>query len=430
MTRYALYYAPDQNSAWWATGCRWLGRDPVTGQDLQQPLIEGMPPLVLQKLTGDARRYGFHATLKAPFRLAEGFREEHLLHTLAAFCAAQTRITVQGPAVLPMGDFLALRAAEESRDIHALAMRCVSYFDFLRAPPSDAELNRRRSNQLSQRQEQLLQRWGYPYTEEEYRFHMTLTDKLQDVDADVGYRLRKAAENFFRIDAPLLINGIALFREDAPGAPFSLLRRFDFGLHALEHHARQLPTPGRLFFIVGPSGSGKDELLNWVRQHLAEDKAMVFPQRTITRPASHAEEHEAVSSEQFWQLASAGHFAMTWQSYDLCYGIRRSFEAELKAGRDVVISGSREFVPRLIQAYPEAQVIWIEADHALIRQRIEARLNLHEKGNNGNNGAALLKRVQRNEQFSRPELPEIIKLDNTGSLETAGRRLLDILTAS
>ncbi|WP_394778235.1 DUF1045 domain-containing protein, partial [Undibacterium sp.] len=377
MTRYALYYAPDQNSAWWTAGCRWLGRDPVTGQDLLQPPVEGMPPLVLQKLTADARRYGFHATLKAPFRLAEGFLEKHLLDTLAAFCAVQTRITIQQPSVLPMGDFLALRTAEESRDIHALAMRCVSYFDFLRAPPSDAELHKRRSGQLSQRQEQLLQRWGYPYTEEEYRFHMTLTDKLSAVDADVSYRLRRAAESFFHIDAPLLINGIALFREDAPGAPFALLRRFDFGLHALEHHAQQLPAPGRLFFVVGPSGSGKDELLGWVKQQLAGRQAMVFPPRTITRPAGSTEDHEAVSSEQFWQLAAAGHFAMTWQSYDLCYGIRRGFEAELKAGRDVVISGSREFVPRMMQAYPQAQVIWIEGDHALVRQRIEARLSRH-----------------------------------------------------
>lgn len=425
MTRYALYYAPDQNSAWWIAGCRWLGRDPVTGQDLQQPVVDGIPPLVLQQLSSDARRYGFHATLKAPFRLAEGFAEAHLLGTLAAFCAAQTRITVPAPAVLPMGDFLALRTSQESREINALAMRCVSYFDFLRAPPTEAELSKRRSSQLTQRQEQLLQRWGYPYTEEEYRFHMTLTDKLSGVDADIAYRLRKAAERFFDIDAPLLINGIALFREEAPGAPFTLLRRFDFGLRALEHHAHQLPVAGRLFFVVGPYGSGRDDLLSWVRQKLPQHKQPYFAQRTITRRALPSEEHESISPEQFWQQAAAGHFAMTWQYHDFCYGIRRGFEAELKAGRNVVISGSREFVPRLLQAYPDAQVVWIEADHALIRQRMENRLLQQENG-----GAALLKRVQRNAQFSRPEQPEIIRLDHTGPVENAGRRLLDILTSA
>lgn len=422
MTRYALYYAPDQNSAWWAAGCRWLGRDPVSGQDLQQPAVEGIPPLVLQQLSNAARRYGFHATLKAPFRLADGFDETHLLTTLAAFCAVQTRITVPAPAVLPMGEFLALRTMEESRDIHALAMRCVSYFDFLRAPPGDAELHKRRSSRLTQRQEQLLQRWGYPYTEEEYRFHMTLTDKLSAVDTDIVYSLRKAAEIFFAIDAPLLINGIAVFREDAPGTPFTLLRRFDFGLRALEQHAQQLPAGGRLFFVVGPSGSGKDDLLGWVRQNLAQREEMHFAQRTITRPALASEEHEGISPEQFWQQAAAGHFAMIWQSHDLCYGIRRGFEAELKAGRNVVISGSREYVPRLLQAYPDAQVIWIEADHALVKQRLEVRLK--------DNGPALLKRVQRNAQFIRPEQPEVIRLEHTGSIEAAGRRLLDILTAS
>ena len=199
---------------------------------------------------------------------------------------------------------------------------------------------------------------------------------------------------------------------------------FDFGLRALEHHSHQLPIPGRLFFVVGPSGSGKDDLLRWVRQNPARHKEMVFAQRTITRPALAGEDHESISPEQFWQLAAAGHFAMTWQSYELCYGIRRGFEAELKAGRNVVISGSREFVPRLLQTYPEAQVIWIEADHVLLRQHMEDRLQRQ----NGS-GPALLKRVQRNAQFSRPEQPEVIKLDNSGSIETAGRRLLDILTA-
>ncbi|HTD04080.1 phosphonate metabolism protein/1,5-bisphosphokinase (PRPP-forming) PhnN [Undibacterium sp.] len=422
MTRYALYYAPDQNSAWWTAGCRWLGRDPVTGQDLQQPAVDGIPPLVLQQLSSDARRYGFHATLKAPFRLAEGFHEEHLLHTLAAFCAVQTRITVPAPTVLPMGDFLALRTSEESRDINALAMRCVSFFDFLRAPPGDAELGKRRSNQLTQRQEQLLQRWGYPYTEEEYRFHLTLTDKLAGVDADIVYSLRKAAEAFFDLGAPLLINGIALFREDAPGAPFALVRRFDFGLHALQQHSPQLPATGRLFFVVGPSGSGKDDLLGWVRQNLATHRQMFFAERAVTRPARPSGEDESISPEQFWQQAAAGHFAMTWQSDDLCYGIRRGFEAELKAGRTVVVNGSREFVPKLLRAYPDAQVVWIEADHALIRQRMEERLR--------DNSAALLKRVQRNAQFSRPERPEVIQLDNTGSIGAAGQRLLDILGGS
>jgi len=94
----------------------------------------------------------------------------------------------------------------------------------------------------------------------------------------------------------------------------------------------------------------------------------------------------------------------------------------LKAGRNVVISGSREYVPRLLQAYPDAQVIWIEADHALVKQRLEVRLK--------DNGPALLKRVQRNAQFTRPEQPQVIRLEHTGSIEAAGRRLLDILTAS
>jgi len=405
MTRYALYFAPLAGSAWSEAGGAWLGRNADRVDEFAQAKITGIPPLLLAKLTSDARRYGFHATLKAPFHLAEGFNEQHLEAMAEAFSMAQKPVSLPLLQVRPIADFLALRPDPLDDESAALAMRCVSYFDLLRAPPNDAELAKRRMRGLSARQETLLQRWGYPFTEEEFQFHLTLTDDLAKVDAEVVYPMRKAAEQHFAhpiADAPLVIDALTIFREQQPGAPFVAWRRFPFG-DCLQHAT--LPASGRLFFFVGPSGAGKDTLLQWVQTQMPERGELVFAQRTITRPQQSGDLHEAVDHSAFWRLAAAGQFAMIWEVNGLCYGVRRSIEAELKAGRDVVINGSREYVPQLQQLFPQAQVIWLEAEEAVLRERITAR--------GRESGPALLRRISRATQF--------------GQLELAGQRILELL---
>ncbi|MEC5216038.1 phosphonate metabolism protein PhnN/1,5-bisphosphokinase (PRPP-forming) [Actimicrobium sp. GrIS 1.19] len=419
MTRYAVYFAPQRATAWWQAGCHWLGRDPETTSSSTPPPIAGVSELLQRQLTQDARRYGFHATLKAPFELAEGFTEAHLLGMAQAFARSQSRLVIDDPQVRPLGDFLALQPAVAAADIAALAMRCVSYFDVLRAPISAQELARRRSAGLSPRQDVLLQRWGYPFTEAEFRFHMTLTDNLRQVDQDVVYALRKAAESCFSgaLETRLQLDGIAVFREAAPGEAFALIARFPFSDQVV---TPGLPLPGRLFFLVGPSGSGKDTLLRWVEDHLPEQADIVFARRTITRAALAGEPHEGVTDDAFWQAAAAGQFAMQWQANELCYGVRRGIEADLRAGRDVIINGSREFVPQLRQAYPDARVIWIDADQDQIRQRIEARRR--------EAGAALLRRLDRVTQFAIDDSADVIRLDNRSTVDVAGAKLMEILS--
>jgi phosphonate metabolism protein PhnN/1,5-bisphosphokinase (PRPP-forming) len=416
MTRYALYFSPAIDSPWWQAGCRWLGRDPVSGAEIPQPAVAGVPPAAMQRLTSDARRYGFHATLKAPFRLREGFSESHLLTMAEAFANAQRPISLDDTRVQPLGSFLALRPARPLDDIASLAMRCVSYFDDLRGPLTPGELEKRRNSGLSARQESLLQRWGYPYTEEEFCFHMTLTDSLAGLDEDAAHAMRNAVEGYFQAAMqaePLVVDALTIFREQQPGLPFSVWRRFPFKATG----ASSLPAGGRLYFLVGPSGAGKDTLLQWLQQRMPSDGGTVFARRTITRPAHASESHEPTDAQGFWQLAAAGHFSMIWQANDLCYGIPRGIEAELKAGRDVVVNGSREFVPQLRQLFPQARVIWVEADTNEIRKRIEGRRR--------ESGAALLKRLDRVAQFEPTE--EVIRLDNSGPVEEAGQRLLEIL---
>ncbi len=419
MTRYALYFTPAAGSAWEQAGSQWLGRDAQNGEPAAQLAIPGIPKLLLDSLTSDARRYGFHATLKAPFRLLEGFTETHLLEMAKEFCARQNLIVLDQPCVRPLDDFLALQVNGAMDEVGALAMRCVTYFDLLRAPLNNVELAKRRCAGLTARQEALLQRWGYPYTEELFRFHMSLSSTLAHVDADVVYAIRKAAEQHFSqmiSTTPLVINGLTLAREESPGAPFIAWRRIPFSGQAAE---ATLPNSGRVFFCVGPSGVGKDALLYWVQQHFSSDDRAVFVKRVVTRPAHPSEQHETVDISTFWQLAAGGQFAMLWQANDLCYGIPRGVEADLKAGRDVIINGSRAYVPQLRQAFPDATVIWIEANENLLRERLEMRQR--------ETGPALLKRLKRGSEFIAPDEQQVIRLDNSGPLEVAGQRLLEIL---
>lgn len=417
ISRYAIYFAPPPDSPWWEAGCRWLGRDPASGIASPHMQVAGVPDRIVSQLTVDARRYGFHATLKAPFALADGFSEMHLADMAQAFAAHQRPISFEDMRLASMTDFLALRPSAPLQEINALAMRCVSYFDMLRAAPDAAQLAKRRRASLSARQEALLQRWGYPYTEEEFQFHMTLTDSLHDVEADVVYAIRKGAEQCFAAAsaaAPLLLDGLTIFREDQPGAPFSVWRRFPFGSLGQE---QSLPAMGRLFYCVGPSGVGKDALLGWAEQNMPADADLVFASRTITRPAHPSEKYESVSHEAFEQSAAAGQFAMQWQANDVCYGVRRGIEADLKSGRNVIVNGSREYIPQLLCRFPDAQVIWVTADAQLVRQRIEMRQR--------ESGAAIQRRLDRGRQFSEPQ--EGMVLDNSGPLEIAGRRLMEIL---
>lgn len=229
MTRYALYFAPEVGSQWWLAGCQWLGRDTAAMRSLAQPALAGLTPALLHTLTREARRYGFHATLKAPFRLAEGQDGATLDLALSAFCRQQGTVTVPAPQVQWMGTFLALRPNAECPAVEALAMRCVRHFAAMSAPLNRHELKRRNSQTLSARQQELLQRWGYPYTEEEFRFHLTLSDAMHYSEEPVAAALRDAAVKHFQITESMCIKGIALCCEETPGADFRLLKHYPFG---------------------------------------------------------------------------------------------------------------------------------------------------------------------------------------------------------
>jgi putative phosphonate metabolism protein len=225
--RYAIYFAPEPKTALWRTGSAWLGRDAATGRLLAPALPPDLERRRWQAITGAPRRYGFHATLKPPFRLAPGLTAATLLEACAAFAARRPALIAPPLTIVEIDGFLALAFAEPSAAVNRLAADAVAAFDDFRAPPGAAESARRRAAGLSPRQAALLRRWGYPYVLEEFRFHMTLTERLDSAERAL---LRRWLTTVFRSATrrPTPVEAVSLFYQPAASAPFAMVRRFRF----------------------------------------------------------------------------------------------------------------------------------------------------------------------------------------------------------
>ncbi len=224
--RYAVYYAPRQDSRLWAKASAWLGRDAYDGRDLKRPALPGLEGLDLDALTADPRGYGFHATLKAPFELASDQTEAELVAFTRAFAAARSSFSARiEPARL--GRFHAFRLSEATPGMDDLHAACVRDFEPFRAPLSDHDLTRRRKAKLTPEQDQRLVAWGYPYVFEDFRFHMTLSSSI--ADDMVSRRLGVVLADWFQDEAgPHLFDGVALFKQPDRASPFFILERADF----------------------------------------------------------------------------------------------------------------------------------------------------------------------------------------------------------
>ena len=217
--RYAIYYAPSPDSVLHRFGSTLLGYDAVLGDDL--PFPDGVTP-DWREVTEDPRKYGFHATLKAPTALADGRSEAELLDACAAFAGRARRIPVIEPVVDAMSGFIAVIPASRSDDLQQLAADCVTEFDAFRAPLTPEDRARRRPEKLTARQCDYLDRWGYPYVMEEFRFHMTLTGRLSDERRGpivAQLRTRFAAVDLTR----LAIDRIALFKQTDSASRFRII---------------------------------------------------------------------------------------------------------------------------------------------------------------------------------------------------------------
>lgn len=218
--RYGLYVVPE--GAFYRIGASWLGWDSVAGQALAHPALDGLPRPV-EEITATPRKYGFHGTVKPPFRLADGLSEAALHDATGALCAALAPVEIPALSLRRLGGFVAVIPVEHSEPLSRLAADVVSGLDAFRAPASEAELAKRRKSGLSERQEYLLARWGYPYVMDEFRFHLTLTGKLGAEAAPMAERLRSHFTPV--LPQPFLVNSLCLMGEDESGF-FHVLHRY------------------------------------------------------------------------------------------------------------------------------------------------------------------------------------------------------------
>lgn len=179
--RFAIYFTPG-GGPFAEFGACWLGWDIQTGSRRSHPDIFGLPSPV-QRLTEAPRRYGFHATLKPPFRLAENHDVPTLQARVDALASQIAPIALPGLELVALGRFLALVAAPPSQDLNTVANTFVRDLDGFRASQTRSEQDARRASRLTPSQQRNLTDWGYPFVMDDFRFHITLTGPLSRPDA-------------------------------------------------------------------------------------------------------------------------------------------------------------------------------------------------------------------------------------------------------
>lgn len=212
-SRYAVYFLPD--GGFYRLGVDWLGWCSRQGAVRSHPELAGLSRPIAQ-ITDTPRKYGFHATIKPPFKLAKFQSANDLAARFRELCKATSRVEIPVLEIGRFGGFVAAVPASHNPALQELAATMVKGLDPFRAPASEAELAKRRSAKLTPRQEEMLITWGYPYVMEEFRFHLTLSGHLPQSEAnDLVSRLQ--AHFAPVIPQPLVVASLALMGEDEMG---------------------------------------------------------------------------------------------------------------------------------------------------------------------------------------------------------------------
>jgi hypothetical protein len=225
--RAAIYFSPAADTPLHIFGSNWLGRDAISGALCHQPAIPGIDPQRLHHLTRSPRRYGFHATLRAPFHPTDNVTIAQIIDHAAVFAHTQDCFEIPLHIENDKG-FLALTPRAPSAALAALESALLTHFDPMVQPPSLTEITRRRRSNLSAVQDAHLLRWGYPYVLDQFNFHMTLSDRISDGDeaAFLLGQLNQRAANI--IAAPILFDAISVFVEAEKGGDFRAAARLPF----------------------------------------------------------------------------------------------------------------------------------------------------------------------------------------------------------
>jgi hypothetical protein len=219
--RYAIYLIPDAPLCVFGAG--WLGWDIETGRAVPHPAIPDLPQ-PLARLTAAARPYGFHATIKPPFRLAPDRTPDALAQAVAALAATCAAPVCDGLDLTHLDGFLALTPQGDTTDLDAMAARVVADLDGFRAPAPPEEIARRRAAGLTPAQDAHLLRWGYPYVMDQFRCHFTLTGRVSVPEAAM---IRTTLDPILGplLPQPFRADSLCLVGEQVGGG-FRLLHRY------------------------------------------------------------------------------------------------------------------------------------------------------------------------------------------------------------
>ena len=220
--RYAIYFAADADGSLSRFGAELLGYDARTGDEVPFPREALQIAPDWRDITTDPRKYGFHATLKAPMALVSGRTEAELMAACATFAGQSRTIPVIRPVVDTISGFIAVIPAEPVDALQQLAADCVREFDSFRAALTADDRPRRKPEQLTERQRDYLDRWGYPYVMEEFRFHMTLTGRLDAERRGPILEMLRTRFASLRLGA-LALDRLALFKQDDAKARFRII---------------------------------------------------------------------------------------------------------------------------------------------------------------------------------------------------------------
>jgi ribose 1,5-bisphosphokinase len=173
----------------------------------------------------------------------------------------------------------------------------------------------------------------------------------------------------------------------------------------------------KLIYVMGPSGAGKDSLLAFARERVGT--RVMFAHRYITRAVADGENHIALTHDEFASRLSYGLFSMHWESLGLRYGIGVELDAWLVRGMPVVVNGSRQHAEVVLERYPHARFVYIDATPAVLAARLARR---------GREDARQIEaRLARRPAFGLPAHATVVKIDNSGMLADAGAQFLDTL---
>ena len=220
--RFAIYAAPPPGPlAEFAAA--WLGWDPILARKADHPALPGLPRPI-EDITDAPRKYGFHATLKPPFRLADTSSLPALEADLERLAARLAPVSLAGLTLAPMGRFLALVPEGDTARIDRLAADLVRGLDPHRAPLSQGERARYETVERSAVLAENLTRWGYPWVMQAFRFHFTLTGRLTKSETD-AVKAVLAPRLLPLLPRPFPVDALCLFAEDADGR-FRTLARY------------------------------------------------------------------------------------------------------------------------------------------------------------------------------------------------------------